>query len=945
MKTVAWIVLVAILFVSTFGLSLCIVSFTAIVIFFIGGLTYIYIHSEKYAETYFDKINNYSYRIDYLKKVSKMMKKRKKNRKFDNRLTGSSVIDEELQTILYYVFRDFIYPWYDKISEDQEFPYQVKDTVCKIIVALANRIKEVDWIPYLTTQLVDDVASHLRLYKQARSKMKTSNNGSLETHFFDLEYTMEYNQVCRDHIALNTKEEKEYLQLVADALLYQLVPVSDFLCKPLRFLTREILAEVILLPLISMVSDPDYVNQTIIWLCSDFLVSSEIFLTILKTTNNVDELYAVRSSVQKEIASLRCRDACSDSDPSIKNQLSSLLYVDRIIDMRLSRLQEGSDRDSTGLPLSVDYSKLLSDRNLIQLPLDLILKNNIALSYFIDYMSSINAQLYIFAYLNMEGWKMSAQQELSKIEDCKNSSENINNSIKIYEHLKNAAQLLYDQYLSENVSSNLISDPILVRSLFVKIYTETPSENWFDDVIHFLYNTLQNADTFLPGFYKHPSYAKMLVELELLKEPTFRENEDEENNSADEFMISSSESSVGGSPVKIVNKDAVCFETTSNKYETSNQTTAFTLNAKIIETGLLQENGKTFGVYAVAVTKLFNDGKSESWHVYRRYSDFYELHQKLNEKYPDLTQIPFPGKKTFNNMERNLREKRMKILNNYMRILLQLNVIKSHPLLQDELLAFLESEYDKNEACGQFAKTFDNLVINPLKVVGNAVKTMPDNFLNTMDGMMEGFSRVFIKSFRNEAEEETTKVSKEIDIESHNIPLRIMLLLMTEVFDLKTRNQWLRRRIITLVRQIMHTMFGDIVNRRILDYVAVITSPSRVALFLANLKNSIWPNSMRAEPLPSRDEDIRMQTRVAAKCALLASFSDDLKHILGSETSRTGLMLLFSMFQHHVLNKRLLYVILEGFLVALFPNLNNLFQKLHAQSPRVIYNKKKKNNK
>lgn len=66
----------------------------------------------------------------------------------------------------------------------------------------------------------------------------------------------------------------------------------------------------------------------------------------------------------------------------------------------------------------------------------------------------------------------------------------------------------------------------------------------------------QNADTFLPGFYKHPSYAKMLVELELLKEPTFRENEDEENNSADEFMISSSESSVGGSPVKIVNKDA-----------------------------------------------------------------------------------------------------------------------------------------------------------------------------------------------------------------------------------------------------------------------------------------------------------------------------------------------------------------------------------------------------
>lgn len=34
------------------------------------------------------------------------------------------------------------------------------------------RVKEVDWIPYLTQRLVDDAASHLRLYKQARTKMK-----------------------------------------------------------------------------------------------------------------------------------------------------------------------------------------------------------------------------------------------------------------------------------------------------------------------------------------------------------------------------------------------------------------------------------------------------------------------------------------------------------------------------------------------------------------------------------------------------------------------------------------------------------------------------------------------------------------------------------------------------------------------------------------------------
>lgn len=34
-------------------------------------------------------------------------------------------------------------------------------------------MKEIDWIPYLTTRLVDDAASHLRLFKQARAKMKS----------------------------------------------------------------------------------------------------------------------------------------------------------------------------------------------------------------------------------------------------------------------------------------------------------------------------------------------------------------------------------------------------------------------------------------------------------------------------------------------------------------------------------------------------------------------------------------------------------------------------------------------------------------------------------------------------------------------------------------------------------------------------------------------------
>lgn len=127
---------------------------------------------------------------------------------------------------------------YDKISDDQEFPYELKSTAHKIIIALANRyesspnffsssfqfgsehqrlvfcrVKEVDWIPYFTTQLVDDLATHLRLFKQARAKLKSAKHGNLETYFFDLEFALEHGVICRDHICMNAKEEKGNLHI------------------------------------------------------------------------------------------------------------------------------------------------------------------------------------------------------------------------------------------------------------------------------------------------------------------------------------------------------------------------------------------------------------------------------------------------------------------------------------------------------------------------------------------------------------------------------------------------------------------------------------------------------------------------------------------------------------------------------------------------------------
>jgi len=43
--------------------------------------------------------------------------------------------------------------------------------------------------------------------------------------------------------------------------------------------------------------------------------------------------------------------------------------------------------------------------------------------------------------------------------------------------------------------------------------------------------------------------------------------------------------------------------------------------------------------------------------------------------------------------------------------------------------------------------------------------------------------------------------------------MRIMLLLLDEVFDLRKKNQWLRRRIVAILRQILKATHGDKINR------------------------------------------------------------------------------------------------------------------------------------
>jgi sorting nexin-13 len=57
--------------------------------------------------------------------------------------------------------------------------------------------------------------------------------------------------------------------------------------------------------------------------------------------------------------------------------------------------------------------------------------------------------------------------------------------------------------------------------------------------------------------------------------------------------------------------------------------------------GVVNDRGKTYGIYAVSVAKHYETGYSEKWHVYRRYSDFHDLHQKVKDKVSIIVKVKY----------------------------------------------------------------------------------------------------------------------------------------------------------------------------------------------------------------------------------------------------------------------------------------------------------------
>ena len=227
--SVAWGVLAVLLVVSSVGLSgvlnitlsLCLTVITTILVFLLTNYAYTTVDYGWQCVRVRSRHSRLPRRIVTTNTIRQTV------------MTGSPATDKPLQDMISFIIRDFVTSWYRNISTNSTFPDELRAILCQVVTLITERIYVVDWVPYLTRNLVDAIATHVRLFKNARNKYNSpikegeARPADLETIFFNYEAEME-GDVCRDAVCLSQEGENLYFQELCELLLYLVLPKHEF---------------------------------------------------------------------------------------------------------------------------------------------------------------------------------------------------------------------------------------------------------------------------------------------------------------------------------------------------------------------------------------------------------------------------------------------------------------------------------------------------------------------------------------------------------------------------------------------------------------------------------------------------------------------------------------------------------------------------------------------
>ncbi|XP_038634505.1 sorting nexin-19 [Scyliorhinus canicula] len=175
---------------------------------------------------------------------------------------SEQLLAKEIEGTITKIIRDFVTSWYRTVSQEPEFENEVQRAMHAMTLELKRRMECVDR-KGLAQKILILCSCHLEIYMKAKktSREKIGRHRVEEVHSM---WKM-YCKVSDPHIALQSPAtEVNYARGIVDLLLHVLVPHPNLETRTGRFVVRELIMCNVLLPLISKMADPDWLNGIIV---------------------------------------------------------------------------------------------------------------------------------------------------------------------------------------------------------------------------------------------------------------------------------------------------------------------------------------------------------------------------------------------------------------------------------------------------------------------------------------------------------------------------------------------------------------------------------------------------------------------------------------------------------------------------------------------------------
>lgn len=186
-------------------------------------------------------------------------------------------LDWEIRSAVSKAVRDFVSSWYRSLvaedeEEEGEFEWVVRDAMLAAAAELKRQARRVDRRA-LAQRALELCGCHLQSYSRARQLQQQLARAQPEAgptpqtqgHSQSPGLWELYSQADNPHPALaSSAAELSYSRSVVDLLMHVLVPYPLLETRTGRFMVVELITCNVLLPLVARVSNPDWLNLTIV---------------------------------------------------------------------------------------------------------------------------------------------------------------------------------------------------------------------------------------------------------------------------------------------------------------------------------------------------------------------------------------------------------------------------------------------------------------------------------------------------------------------------------------------------------------------------------------------------------------------------------------------------------------------------------------------------------